>query len=193
MFNGGVVNLLEPGRRRMWVLSGLVIPLLAVIGCVSATNWLLAGANHFTAETFPNYDGVAELMKAYFMVDLTYCAMFHWSDTALLDCWAHHIFYFFYLDWLQKTGQAGLLQPFLIMEVPTAFRTVGALVPSWKWVARPLFFWSFVAFRVVWLAWALTRIWTTTANFMVGLAALALHCYWLGAMLKPVGMGIPNP
>ena len=181
LYNLGAANLLEPGRRRMWVLSGLITPLMAVVGCFSAAEWLMSGAGRSTPVS---YDAVAELMKAYFLVDLAYCASFHWADTALLECWAHHIFYFFYLDWLQQTGQTGLLQPALIMEVPTAIRTVGALIPSWKWATRPLFFWSFVAFRVVWHACALTRIWTTTPNFIVGLATLALHCYWLGAMLR---------
>jgi hypothetical protein len=178
VYNICAANLMEIGRRRMWVLSGLVTPILAITGCATAAEWLLNDVSHF------NYNAVAELMKAYFLVDLAYCATFHWSDTALLDCWAHHIFYFFYLDWLQQTGQAGLLQPFLIMEVPTTIRTMGALVPMWKAVTRPAFFWSFVAFRVVWPAWVLTEIWMTTPNFIVAMAALALHCYWLGAMMR---------
>jgi len=164
----------------MWALSGLITPLLALLGFKMAASWVVAGAREFTVGAIE----LVELMKAYFAVDLAYCAFFHWTDTSILDFWAHHVFYIWYLDWLGYTGQTGVLQPFLVMEIPTAIRAMGELLPAWKPRTRPAFMISFIVFRVLWPVWVLTRVWMTPLNFAVGVAAITLHCYWLGVMLR---------
>lgn len=182
IFTVSTTAAMAPGRRRMWALSGLVTPMLAMSGLRMAASWMAAGAREFY-DDYGRCAGFAELMKAYFLVELAYCAFFHWADTPLLDCWLHHLFYIWYLDWLGHTGQTGVLQPFLVMEVPTAIRTVGELMPGLKPLTRPAFLATFIVFRVLWPVWVLTRIWMSAANFAVGIAAITLHCYWAGQMV----------
>jgi hypothetical protein len=165
----------------MWVLSGLVTPVLAAAGLFFAASWV---ANDAPQPLYAAYgQAPLELMKSYFLVDLVYCAVFHWADTPLLDCWIHHLFYIGYLDWLGRTGQADIIQPYLIMEVPTAIRTVGRLLPSWRGYCDLLFVPTFAVLRIAWPIWVTARIAMAPFNFTVAIAMITLHCYWLGQML----------
>ena len=141
---GYVRPYVDPGRRRMWILSSLTTSIVSVVGSGQLIYWITTG----DTSTSATMDFMLELMKTYLLVDLAHNAIYHYRDTPVLDCWIHHIAYIYVFDRLLCDQQSGLLRPFLILEVPAAIRALGSLFPSVR--SDMAYGISFFLMRVAW-------------------------------------------
>lgn len=168
----------EPGRRRMWILSAFTTSMVSAIGFFQLGYWVVSRDDSSSA----GMDYVCELLKAYLLVDLVHNAIYHWRDTPLLDCWVHHVAYIFIFDWLIRDYQSGVMRPFLILELPSAIRAVGSLIPSLR--NDRAYGISFLVLRVIWPFIAICWIRATSWVFTCFLIAQGMHIYWFYKWVK---------
>ena len=156
----------------MWILSSLTTSIVSVVGTGQLVYWCVTG----DTQASTTMDSMMELMKSYLVVDLVHNVIFHFHDTALLDCWIHHIAYIYVFDRLICDQQSGLLRPFLILEVPAAVRALGSLFPS---VRNDMAYgMSFLLLRVIWPFIAIYSVQLPAWGISCFIVAQAVHVYW---------------
>ena len=162
----------EPGRRRMWILSSLTTTIVSIVGTGQLIYWSITGDAGPSATT----DFMLELMKTYLLVDLAHNAVYHFRDMPILDCWVHHIAYIYIFDRLISDNWSGAMRPFLILEVPAAVRALGSLFPS---VRNDMAYGAlFFLLRVVWPFIAVCSVRLPGWGIGCFVVAQSLHVFW---------------
>jgi hypothetical protein len=163
---------IEPGKRRMWILSSLTTSIVSIVGSAQLIYWFATG----DTSTSASMEYMFHLMKAYFLVDLVYNAIYHFADTDILDCWIHHTIYIVMFDQVLRQGIAGVLRPFLVLEIPAAIRAWGSLFPALR--SDLAYGMTFFVFRVMWPFIAICYV--DFPAWGVGCFCLAqtAHVYW---------------
>lgn len=163
---------IEPGKRRMWILSTVTTSIVSAVGVVQLGYWIVTKDD----TPAPGMDYMCELLKAYLLVDLVHNAVFHFRDTPILDCWIHHVAYIYIFDGLVADYQSGFLRPFLILELPSAIRAAGSLIPSLR--NDRAYGITFCVLRVIWPFIAVCWLRATSWVFGCFVIAQTMHVYW---------------
>jgi hypothetical protein len=167
-------GLVVPRAKRIWGLTAVMAPLFTVIGTAEFVYWLRTG----DTISGPDTVALAQLIKAYLLVDLCYVAFIDFWRVPLLTGWIHHIGYLYVADHLLATHQDGVARIFLVAELPTAILAWGHIAPHLR--ADNLFGATFFLTRITIPILACT--YGRFSNFVWSVMSIAItvHAYWFG-------------
>lgn len=170
----------EP-RRQAWIISAFATTMISVLGSVELIAWTLTPTRSF-GNTAMSYM-LLEFLKAYLLVDLLYSAVWHPAELGFVDGWIHHLVYIYMAEKLQHSHQIHNTRPFWVVEIPTAIRAWQAMGAVSAQTADRWFGATFVAFRIVWPAYAVTQILAQDWLFaFIGLTIVA-HTGWFAVWM----------
>lgn len=173
---------IRQNHRRAWLISAFATTMISVLGSVELVLWTLSQST-LGGDTAMS-QMLLEFLKAYLLVDLIYVAVWHSDQLGLVDGWIHHLVYIVVAEKVQQSYQVHCARPFWIMEIPAAIRAwtfLGAITPQ---VANRWFGASFVAFRIVWPAYAITQLVTQDWLFGVLIIMIVAHIWWFSVWVK---------
>ena len=176
--------MLHQNRQRAWIVPTFATTMIAAFGCVEVISWILSTSVLEAIVDTAMSNMLAELLKAYLIVDLVYSAFWHPDQLALLDGWIHHIVYIIVMEKLQHSYQIHCARPLWIMEIPAAIRawtSIGILTPQ---VGDRWFGATFVAFRIVWPAYVITQILAQTWVFNFIMLVIVAHTGWFAVWMR---------
>lgn len=167
-------GLAVPPRKRIWGLTAIIAPIITMFGVFELIRWMRTG------DTLSGPDTVAvmELVKAYLLVDLVYCAIVDFWNMPILSGWIHHIVYIYVFDYAIVTAQDGAIRPFMLMELPTAILAWGHIAPSLR--SDRLFGATFLATRILLPLVVIFHMRLTDFAWSVIGIAVSVHIYWFG-------------
>ena len=165
---------LPTDTQRKWVLSTAVNTIVSAAGLYQFAYWWITR----DVSDGGGVRALMDLLQAYMVVDLVHNGWYYGNEMNLLEFWVHHSVYIVLFGGIRVAGLSGLMRPFFILELPSAVRAWGTMVPAWRsdaWfgatfaalrVALP--FYNMIALREHMPLW----LWP----FIV--AMQAMHCYW---------------
>lgn len=171
---------LQTDKQRQWILSVVVNTVLSVAGVVQMLYWLSTGDVTSTSST----EFLMNFLYAYLVADLLHNGWYFGAELNFLEFWAHHIIYLFVFDGLAARDLSGVLRGLYILELPSAVRAWGSLVPAWRSDAG--FGALFFIFRVIYPFYVLYHIYADIPwwGALVIAAAQGMHIYWFGLWCK---------
>lgn len=176
-------------KQRQWVLSTAVNTIVSAVGLYQFAYWWFTGTVTATAGT----NAMIDILQAYMIVDLVYNAWYYGPAMNLLEFWVHHVVYIAILGVIRTTGYSGYVRPFYILELPSAVRAWGTMVPAWR--SDAWFGTLFATLRVglpfynLAVMWDILPLW----SIPVILTMQGMHCYWMLLWIRNQLQQMPAP
>lgn len=165
---------LPTDTQRKWALSTAINTIVSAAGLYQLTYWWITGDVSDSTGT----RALIDLLRAYMVVDLIHNGWHYGAEMNLLEFWVHHSVYIVLFGGIRAAGLSGIMRPFFILELPSAVRAWGTMVPAWR--SDAWFGATFATLRVgfpFYIMVVLRRslpLWLWP--FIV--AAQTMHCYW---------------
>lgn len=165
---------LPTDKHRQWILSTTVNTIVSVAGLYQFAYWW------FTGDVSPSGGAQAlmDLLQAYMVVDIFHNGWYYSAAMNPLEFWVHHAIYIVLFSAMRSSNLNGFMRPFFILELPSAVRAWGTMVPAWR---SDAWFGGLFAVLRVGLPFYNLIVLRHDSPFWLWLFSLVMqgmHCYW---------------